>query len=117
MDEREVANQLLAIVDQTAYRLAARRIVNLHLAIGGLRKFDLPRLQSTFSDAARGTVAENARLHVKILPVRHHCQNCGHNFEATGLECPCLECGHPHTETVGGEELRLLDMEIDDSAA
>jgi Zn finger protein HypA/HybF involved in hydrogenase expression len=52
-----------------------------------------------------------------VLPVRHHCQGCGNNFEASSSEHPCPQCGHPHTEMIGGEELRLLDMEVDDDAA
>jgi len=117
MDEREIANHVLTIVDQAAYRIEARRILGIHLAVGGRRVFDLDRLCSTFSEAARGTVAEGAQLFVKVLPVRHHCQNCGENFEASSTDCACRQCGHPHTEMMGGEELRLVDVEIDDSAA
>jgi hydrogenase nickel incorporation protein HypA/HybF len=117
MDERELAHHVLAIVDQTAYRISAQRILGVHLEIGGRRTFDLDRLCMTFSDAAQGTVAEGAQLFVKVLPVRHHCQRCGYNFEAARQDCPCPECDHPHTEPVGGEELRILDLEIDDSAA
>lgn len=116
MDEHEIATHILTVVDQAAYRNAARRIVGVHLAVGGRRVFDPARLQTSFAEAARGTVAEGAQLMVKVLPVRHHCQNCGHNFEAGGAEVPCPECGHPHTEMIGGEELRLLDMQLDDVA-
>ena len=58
-----------------------------------------------------------AGLFVKVLPVQHHCLQCGCDFDGSSADCPCTECGHPHTELKGGEELRLLDMEIDDSAA
>ena len=116
MDEHELASQVLAILDEAAYRNSATRISTVHLAVGGRRVLDLDRLQAVFASAARGTVAEGAQLAVKVLPVRHHCQNCGVNFEATSAECPCPECGHPHTEMSGGEELRLVDMELDDVA-
>jgi hydrogenase nickel incorporation protein HypA/HybF len=116
MDEHELASQVLAAVDDAAYRNSATRISTVHLAVGGRRVLDLDRLQAIFASAARGTVAEGAQLAVKVLPVRHHCQNCGVNFEATRAECPCPECGHPRTEMIGGEELQLLDMELDDVA-
>jgi len=116
MDEREVASQVLAAVDTAAYRNSATRVARVHLAIGGRRALDLELLQSVFAVAARGTVADGARLSVKVLPVRHRCQNCGNNFEASGAECPCAECGHPHTEMIGGEELQLLEMELADVA-
>jgi len=117
MDERELANCVLAIVDQTAYSNAASHILGVHLAVGGCRVFDLDRLRDVFADVAGGTVAEGAQLFVKVLPVRHHCQNCGCDFEASRADCPCPECRHPHTEMMRGEELRLLDVELDDNAA
>jgi len=116
MDEREIASSVLAAVDQAAYQNAANRIVSLHLAIGGRRIFDPDRLQAVFAESARGTVAEGARLLVKVLPVQHHCQNCGLNFDAGLAESACPKCSHPHTEMIGGEELRLLEMELDDVA-
>ena len=39
MDERELANHVLEIVDQTAYRGAARQVIGVHLAVGGRRGF------------------------------------------------------------------------------
>lgn len=117
MDERELANHVLEIVDNTAYRIAARRVVAVRVAVGGRRPVDLECLRRIFGDAARGTVAEGAQLLVEILPVEHHCQNCGNNFQAEGAERPCPACGHPRTEMVGGEELRLLNLDIDDTAA
>jgi hydrogenase nickel incorporation protein HypA/HybF len=116
MDEHELASQVLAAVDDAAYRNSVSRISTVHLAIGGRRVFDLDRLHADFAVAARGTVAEGAQLSVKILPVRHHCQNCGHTFDGTGIDCPCPECDHPHTEMIGGEELHLTDMELADVA-
>ena len=116
MDERELASQVLAAVDEAAYHNSATKITAIHLAIGGRRVFDLDRLQEVFAAAARGTVAEGAMLSVKVLPVRHRCRNCGNNFEASRADCPCPECGQPHTDMIGGEELRLLEMELADVA-
>jgi hydrogenase nickel incorporation protein HypA/HybF len=116
MDEREIANHVFAVVDQAAYQNSAMKILGIHLEIGGRRIFDHDRLQAAFNEVTRGTVAEGAHLFVKVLPVRHHCQNCGHDFNAGRAESPCPKCTHPHTELIGGEELRLLDMELDDVA-
>ena len=64
MDEHELASQVLAIVDEAAYRNAATRVSTIHLAIGGRRVLDLNRLQAVFAVAARGTVAESVHLSV-----------------------------------------------------
>jgi hydrogenase nickel incorporation protein HypA/HybF len=114
MDEHELVSQILAAVDETAYRHSANRVVGIHLAVGGRRIFNLDSLREDFGHATRGTVAEGAKLFVKVLPVRHHCQSCGFDFEASSSESPCPECAHPHTEMVSGEEVRLVDVVLDD---
>ncbi len=116
MDEREIASSVLAAVDQAAYQHSASRIAIVHLAICGRRVFDPERLQAVFTQAARGTVAEGAQLSVKVLPVRHRCMNCGLTFDAGPTDTPCPNCIHPHTEMIGGEELRLVDMELAEAA-
>ena len=116
MDEREIASSVLAVVDQAAYQRSASRIGIVHLAIGGRRVFDPERLQAAFAQAARGTVAEGAQLSVKVLPVRHRCLNCGLIFDAGPTDTSCPNCIHPHTEMIGGEELRLVDLELAEAA-
>lgn len=116
MDEREIASSVLAVVDQAAYQHSVSRILIVHLAIGGRRVFDPERLQAAFAQAARGTVAEGAQLSVKVLPVRHRCMNCGLTFDAGPADTSCPNCIHPHTEMIGGEELRLVDMELAEAA-
>ena len=46
MDEHELASQVLAAVDDAAYRNSATRISTVHLAVGGRRVLDLDRLQA-----------------------------------------------------------------------
>ena len=117
MDEREVANHVLEVADRTAYQHAAQRVISIHLSIGGRRVIDLERLTSAFDDVTRGTVAEGAVLQVSILPVRRHCQNCGTDFDGTTSNLPCPNCGHSHTEFIGGEEIRVVEIQVDDDAA
>ena len=115
MDERELANTVVEIVDRAAYRNAVRHVACVHIAIGGLRAFDLQALNHAFEMVARDTVAEGARLEIRVLPVTRRCHNCGTNFEAAADDCECPHCGHPHTDPITGEEVRVLDMEVEES--
>jgi hydrogenase nickel incorporation protein HypA/HybF len=117
MDERELANHVLEVADQTAYQNSARRVIGIQLSIGGRRVLNLEHLASIFQEAARGTVAEGAKLTVIIQPVRHHCRQCGAQFDGPAQEVPCPECGHPRTELTGGEEIRVMEIQVDEPAA
>lgn len=114
MDERELANHVVEIVDRAAYHNAVHHVACVHIAIGGRRGFDLQALDAAFAIASRGTVAEGARLATQILPVTRRCHNCGTNFEAAAGDCECPHCGHPHTDPITGEEVRILDMEVEE---
>ena len=115
METRELANTIVEIVDRAAYRNAVHHVACVHIAIGGLRVFDLHTLDAAFQTASRGTVAEGARLEVRILPVLRRCHNCGTNFEAAAADCECPHCNHPHTDPINGEEVRVLNIEVEET--
>ena len=114
MNEREIANTILSIVDQPGYQRLGRRVAVVHLAVRGI--FDPDRLQATFTQAARGTVAEGADLTVKKLPIRHRCNNCGLIFDSGPTDTSCPNCIHLHTETIGDEEFHVIDVELSEAA-
>jgi hydrogenase nickel incorporation protein HypA/HybF len=113
MDERELAHHVFEILDQAAHRNAVHHVMSVHLALGGRRKVDPDRLRERFDDVARGTVAEGARLKIDVLPVRRRCHNCGAEFDGSDAAVPCPACAHPVTEALDGEQMRVLDIEVD----
>lgn len=115
MDERELANRVVEIIDQAAYRNSVPRILSVRLAIGGRRALDLDRLRATFGDVSRGTVAQGASLLIERLPVRRRCRNCALEFEGMAEEAACPRCDHPYSDPVSGEEVRLLEIEVDEA--
>jgi hydrogenase nickel incorporation protein HypA/HybF len=115
MTERELANHVLAAVDRAAYNHAVHHVRRVRIAVGARRHFDFELLDHTFADAARGTVADGATLLVKLLPVVRHCHGCQRDFEGSANDLGCPHCGFPHTEPLTGEEVKLLDIEVDEN--
>ena len=115
MTERELANHVLAAVDRAAYQNSVHHVSRVRIAVGARRHFDFELLDHTFADAARGTVADGATLLVKLLPVVRRCNRCHFDFEASARDLGCPHCGDPHTEALTGEEVKLLDIEVDEN--
>lgn len=110
MTERELANRVLDLVDETAYQRHAAQVTVVRLGIGSRRKFDLPTLTQEFQRVASGTVAEGARLEVHVLTQHRRCRACGLEFDTQiGEQCP--ECGAARTRPIGGEEVRIEQIE------
>lgn len=115
MTERELANHVVEAVDRAAYQNSVHHVTRVRIAVGARRHFDFELLDHTFADAARGTVADGAKLLVKLLPVVRRCFGCGRDFEGSAQNLGCPNCGHPHTEALNGEEVKLLDIEVDEN--
>ena len=69
MDEREIANHVLARVDQAAYQNAASRILGVHLEIGGRRVFDAERLRPPLAAIPDDPTLGGTPDHVTIVPL------------------------------------------------
>ncbi|HZQ91009.1 MAG TPA: hydrogenase maturation nickel metallochaperone HypA [Terriglobales bacterium] len=113
MDEREMAAHVLEVVDQAAYRNSAHRVLSVRVEIGGRRHLDPLGIMRHFQQAARNTVASGARLVIEFLPVRRHCASCGADFLGDLRDVPCPQCRYPHTGAVSGEELRVVNIEVE----
>jgi hydrogenase nickel incorporation protein HypA/HybF len=118
MDAHQVVTHVLEIVDNEAHARAAGRVRRIKLAVGGRFPVTAGELQIAFHHAARGTVAEGAELAVHVMDVQRHCRNCAHDFAtAPGSTETCPACGHPRTKPLGGEEVRVVEMVVDDKAS
>ena len=115
MTERELANQVLAAVDHAAYHHSVHHVRRVRIAVGARRHFDFELLDHSFADAARGTVADGAKLLIKLLPVIRHCHGCNRDFEGSANDLGCRYCRHPHTEMLTGEEVKLLAIEVEEN--
>ena len=64
-------------------------------------------MQNAFPIAAAGTVANGAKLHLHVTPVRVSCEECGEESEVPMNRLICKHCGHWRTRLLSGDELFL----------
>ena len=101
-----------AIVDAIERRAGERPVAGVRVRVGRLHHVHPEAFDQSFAMAAAGTVAEDARAELVILPIRLHCLACEVEVEADETYGDaCSVCGSFDVELTGGDELVLESIE------
>ena len=118
MHELSIARCLIDAACDAAASDGAGRILKLRVRIGRLSGVVPRALQSSFEIAAEQTVCAGAELEIESAPVVVQCKHCNaprQLTELTPLVCPV--CGQPAASLLGGQELELVSLEVEDDEA
>ncbi|HKI83295.1 MAG TPA: hydrogenase maturation nickel metallochaperone HypA [Candidatus Krumholzibacteria bacterium] len=111
MHEAAFAISLLDQVLEQARLHSLSRITEVHVDLG-LQLLVIPEaLQTAFRAASRDTLAADARLSTKEVPIRAHCRSCASEYPAALDEYRCPNCGRAEAELVAGHEMILVSLE------
>ena len=94
--------------------LDADRRIDDGVEAGALRQVVPSALSFSFVLLAQGSVAEGAALEVVTMPIVARCRACCEISEMAGFPLLCASCGGLDLEIVGGEELLVASLELED---
>ncbi len=109
MHEFAITRSLLAEVVRAAKENNAHRVHRVKILIGEKSAVVPECVQFYFEQLKKGTVAEDARLDFKRIPLQIRCPKCGRQFSSLEEMCDCNAGG----EIVGGDELLIEVIEIE----
>jgi hydrogenase nickel incorporation protein HypA/HybF len=112
MHEISVCRALLAQVEEAARAYPAYAIAQIVVEIGPLSGIEPALLVSAFAAASHGGRAAGAELSVEATAVKLRCAECGAESAGTVNRLLCAGCGGCRTTVIGGDELRLLRVEM-----
>ncbi|MCO6413535.1 MAG: hydrogenase maturation nickel metallochaperone HypA [Thiogranum sp.] len=113
MHELSVCQALLTQVENLARERNASQVLSVSLGIGPLSGVEPALLSQAWPLAAAGTVADNAELLIEERPVRVRCSQCGEESDATANRLLCARCGDWRTQLLSGDDLLLLQVELE----
>jgi hydrogenase nickel incorporation protein HypA/HybF len=114
MHELSLVQDLLALTEAAAQRDGATRIETIGLRVGALSGAVPEMLESAFSIARCGTMAERARLEITFIPLVAFCKTCQREFEVTDVYsiARCPTCYTISSELRQGQELDISYLEV-----
>ena len=112
MHEMSLAEGVLGVVaDATrAHHPCAVRAVRLE--IGALAAVELEALRFAFDVVKRGSVADGAALEIVHVPGAAWCMQCSRSVAIAERTDPCPECGSWQLHVTGGDQMRVLELEL-----
>ena len=112
MHEISIAQAVLDLARQSAPQGAVVRSVAMDA--GPVRGIVPEAMQWAWQAVTQGSDFEQVSLELHILPWELRCTSCDRKFTADEVFAPCA-CGCEVTTPVGGDQLRLLSLEVDDT--
>jgi hydrogenase nickel incorporation protein HypA/HybF len=92
----------------------AERIRALHLVLGEISELDQHAIQQHWQELSRGTPAEQAQLHFRLLHAEVQCMACFMKYHPLDGKIHCPYCGSYGAKVLTGEEFHLESIELDD---
>jgi hydrogenase nickel incorporation protein HypA/HybF len=110
-----IASSILECVETEARKRPGSQVLAVGVRIGELSNVDKDALDFAFEALTRDTPRQNLKLQVEWCPRREKCLTCGEEFTVCDWELACPECGANHSTCIGGMELDIAYLELEDS--
>ncbi len=91
-----------------------KHIKRVHLAIGEISELDQNLIQQHWLELSKGTPAEQAQLHFRLIKAEVQCMACFSKYYPLDGKIHCPQCGSYGAKILSGEEFYLESIELDD---
>lgn len=114
MHELSIAQSIVDAVEARAVECNASRVKGVRLKIGEASGIVTDSLSFCFEMlASLDPTLEGAQLLIDVVPHRARCRHCAKEFPITNFVALCPTCQEWSDEVVSGNELQILEMEIE----
>ena len=113
MHEFGITQEILRAVLETSEKNGATKVNRVRITVGELTEVVPDSLKFAWEHSTPGTLAEGAVLDITETPGRSECMECGTQFTHDRFDRHCNDCGSFATLQVGGDELRMDDIDVD----
>ena len=116
MHESGIALSLLEIIEQEVLPYKGSKVINVKLRIGKLSGVMPDALRFAFEALSTGGLADGASLEIEEVPLTIRCNKCRKVSVSDAPFMICPHCEGVEVEMIGGRELEIKEMEIDDGS-
>lgn len=111
MHEIKLAQNIVSILDREVGSPEVGEVKTVHLEVGALRYIVPEIMTSCFEHIPKNPKLDNAKIEIKVLPVKVKCSECGMEHEVTDGIYACSVCSSEKTEVVSGNEFMVKGIE------
>ena len=113
MHEMSICEGIVQILEEQAKAQDYRQVKKVWLEIGPFAGIELDALHFCFDVVARGTLSENAELHVIQPDAQAWCLACSKTVNIKARYDSCPHCSSHQLQITAGDELRIKELEVE----
>lgn len=110
MHELGILFQVVRSVESFAIKNGVTRIDTLVLQVGELAPVVPHYLEACYPAAVDGTLLQETKLKIEILPGIARCKECGQPFNLLQQHKTCPQCGAENWEILSGKEFLIKEI-------
>lgn len=113
MHEYSIVQSLLDSCDENARQNSATKVTKVVVKIGVMSGVEPTLLQTAFDTFKEKTICEEAEFIINMQAVVIKCNNCLNESSLQKLEYCCPECQSTDLNVLDGEEMYLMQLELE----
>ena len=110
MHELGIIAEVVRVVEDIARKQQLTKVETLVLQIGELSSVVPYYVEQCYPAASYGTLLENTRLEIEVLPANGRCNACGKVFNVIECQRTCPDCSGGGWELLGGREFMITQI-------
>lgn len=112
MHEINIVRQVVRTVEDFARENSVTDVREIVLDIGELSLVIPQYVEDLYPPVVKGTILENARLIINIIPGLAECEDCGEIFNVIEHDGYCPNCGSFNKEVLSGKDFYIREIHI-----
>ena len=113
MHEYSIVQNLLDQCEENAKANNATKVTKVVVKIGIMSGVEPDLLQSAFDTFKEGTVCEDCEYIQNLQPITIRCHKCKEESTLERNEYHCPKCKSVELDVIDGEELMLIQLELE----
>jgi hydrogenase nickel incorporation protein HypA/HybF len=114
MHELGIAAEILETAERELRQRPGARLRTVAVSVGAFSGVEANALHFAFDALVESSSIGRASLEIEHCPLRYRCAKCAESFVVNEFDLQCPRCGTLSDECVGGQELEIRYLEIED---
>jgi hydrogenase nickel incorporation protein HypA/HybF len=113
MHEQNAARDILDRAIRQAVKKHAGRITDVYVVRGAVSDYEEEPVRFYWADFSKGTIAEEARLHIRKIEAELQCMACFTRYRLADDVIRCPHCGSDGAKILAGDEFYLEALDVE----
>lgn len=113
MHEMALAESMFQIIAEQARQQNYSHVTRVRLEIGAFSDVEPEAMRFCFDAVTRDSLADGALLEIDRVPGQGWCMDCSKPVEMEARPDPCPFCGGHKIQVTGGDQMRIMELEVE----